>query len=816
MAYAPIQLISVPIENYDGWWLKFYAQGTTTPLSMATDSTGGTLIGKAEISSGGTVPAGFLKTSGNALLNPHMNAAYDAWLFPTAAEADANDTTNAIQLADNITADPASSVTIPGYTVTDKAAAVLITPVAGKTMFVESSDGGLFKYKSGVGLTDDDPTYCGTQFIPTGGDGSIAWENTSNLVTPAQFGAVGDGVIYDTDALQNAYDTVGLNGGGELFIPQQSGDYYLTKQALRFRYPNVTVRCENAATRIHCDGLSGAFSRWPNYGSVVMGTYTSNNYVLVTSYPLNAVTRNDETATTTTAGDAANFSVDNVVLVQATTAYAIGADSRPTWATLNVVTSVDAGTGIIGLRHPIQKTDAAEILNLSDNGTNWLLSDGTDTGELNFAVRDCAILGGWWSTDIDEAPFFGGGGLIDCVIKPDRTSCRNGAAYGNLISHSLIEVNLQESRRSGIELAFCSHDNVVNIGTDELKDQEAGFTATDGNIWINEGSRNNTVNVKTMHGNNFANDNAICLNNVDGNIVNVGTVYADSVTNGMIKFLDSAYTGTRPDCNNNTVSVGKILGGSATHSVQFTGNGQEFNNRVESGRFYGAVTNAINFAGNALSEDSVDNCWFQNGGLLIGASSTNHKVNNSYVPDGLALSSDWDTEIQKGQFNNVETDASRLLREVNTIDISQSATDGVPYTFSSTVKANSMSSGDSVSFYMGTSIPGASSASNKTWTISFDGNTVQTYTTASTGVSEVIIRGVITYATNTAAIIHYTIFQDDVAVSTRVETVTGVDFTTDQIFSIVVAVTAASGDSLNMRHAQTVGNSASSGSLRSI
>jgi hypothetical protein len=97
---------------------------------MATDSTGGTLIVQAEISSGGTVPIGFIKTAGDALLNPFIDGDYDAWLFPTAAEATANDTTNAVQIADNLNADPnvslvgqfeAWSATVPagGYDVDD-------------------------------------------------------------------------------------------------------------------------------------------------------------------------------------------------------------------------------------------------------------------------------------------------------------------------------------------------------------------------------------------------------------------------------------------------------------------------------------------------------------------------------------------------------------------------------------------------------------------------------------------------------------------------------------------------------------------------
>jgi hypothetical protein len=105
MAYAAVQLLSTPFEDYAGWWLKFFNQGTVTPLSMATDATGGTLIAQAEISSGGTVPLGFFSTTGPALLRPYVDGAYDAWIFPTEAEATANDTTNAIQISDNVNAD---------------------------------------------------------------------------------------------------------------------------------------------------------------------------------------------------------------------------------------------------------------------------------------------------------------------------------------------------------------------------------------------------------------------------------------------------------------------------------------------------------------------------------------------------------------------------------------------------------------------------------------------------------------------------------------------------------------------------------------
>lgn len=102
MALAPVQQISTPFEDFPSYWLKGYAQGTLNAISMATDSTGGTLIARAEISAGGTVPIGFIKTAGDAIFIPYYSEAYDLYLFPTAAEADADDTANAVQVADNM------------------------------------------------------------------------------------------------------------------------------------------------------------------------------------------------------------------------------------------------------------------------------------------------------------------------------------------------------------------------------------------------------------------------------------------------------------------------------------------------------------------------------------------------------------------------------------------------------------------------------------------------------------------------------------------------------------------------------------------
>ena len=97
MPLSPISFIAVNYRDFKTWWLKAYDPGTTTPKSMALDSEGLTTVAKLQLNADG-----FLIASGGALVIPYLNGAYDLWLFPTEAEADANDTSNALRLADDI------------------------------------------------------------------------------------------------------------------------------------------------------------------------------------------------------------------------------------------------------------------------------------------------------------------------------------------------------------------------------------------------------------------------------------------------------------------------------------------------------------------------------------------------------------------------------------------------------------------------------------------------------------------------------------------------------------------------------------------
>ena len=107
MAFSSTSYLAPQFQSYKFNWIKFYDTGTTTPKSIATDSTGGTLIAKAEVNS-----QGFFETAGGTVFIPFVDGFYDAYLFPTEAEADANDTSNAIKVADNIINDAQNSTDI--------------------------------------------------------------------------------------------------------------------------------------------------------------------------------------------------------------------------------------------------------------------------------------------------------------------------------------------------------------------------------------------------------------------------------------------------------------------------------------------------------------------------------------------------------------------------------------------------------------------------------------------------------------------------------------------------------------------------------
>jgi hypothetical protein len=154
MAYSPIALVAPNYRDYKNEWLKAYEPGTTTPKIIALDSGATITVAKVQLNADG-----FLKSASGTLVIPYIDGSYDLWLFPTEAEADANDTINAEKLADNILPlnqdDNINDLSLP-Y-VFDTVAAMVgsaIVPIVGKLILIKDESIYLSVLTSGVTPND--------------------------------------------------------------------------------------------------------------------------------------------------------------------------------------------------------------------------------------------------------------------------------------------------------------------------------------------------------------------------------------------------------------------------------------------------------------------------------------------------------------------------------------------------------------------------------------------------------------------------------------------------------------------------------------
>lgn len=98
MTWVPIsgtlpQYSTAGNELANDYYLKFYQSGTTTPINMATDSTGGTQLAKCALSAEGYPITNPLDDSSRFI--PHIDQNYRIVLYTNETDADNNTTANA-------------------------------------------------------------------------------------------------------------------------------------------------------------------------------------------------------------------------------------------------------------------------------------------------------------------------------------------------------------------------------------------------------------------------------------------------------------------------------------------------------------------------------------------------------------------------------------------------------------------------------------------------------------------------------------------------------------------------------------------------
>lgn len=147
MAYAPIagyalQTMTQAGEVAEGYYLKFYEANTTTPLSMATDATGSTLLVKAKLNDNGMPISNPLDNSTEFI--PHMNAAYRLVIYLNETDADNNTTASALVNIASVRAPQGISVGVQDCTATFVSNVYTVTPT--NSSFVALEEGLIIEF----------------------------------------------------------------------------------------------------------------------------------------------------------------------------------------------------------------------------------------------------------------------------------------------------------------------------------------------------------------------------------------------------------------------------------------------------------------------------------------------------------------------------------------------------------------------------------------------------------------------------------------------------------------------------------------------
>lgn len=248
-----------------GHYLKFYASGTTTPINMATDSTGATTLAKCQLNSLGQAING-----SSAVFIPHVNQKYMAVLYPDDTTADANTFASAIWVVDGIERIAPSSATIRPFAT--MAAAIAATDLSsGQVIQVDGRANSTWDLTSSGSAN-------GYDVVHLTGSSLYANLRTDGIVNVLALGVTLDGVD-TTDAMVYAWAS-----SYDLYIP--AGEYYVTETLYRL------------GVRKHIWSAPNAKIRWNGLASVpcvsVGNNSTTTNYCVF--YELFVV---DETSGTT-------------------------------------------------------------------------------------------------------------------------------------------------------------------------------------------------------------------------------------------------------------------------------------------------------------------------------------------------------------------------------------------------------------------------------------------------------------------------------------------------------------------------------------
>jgi hypothetical protein len=297
----------------------------------------------------------------------------------------------------------------------------------------------------------------------------------------APYFAQGDGTTDDTVAIQTAMNDAGTSGR-DLYIPAGT---YITKCGIVHRQGVKAYGAGAAATIIKNTQTTSSFGLqtcW-HFGTYGPGSafYAANNE---TGYLFNAVSEGSPTITLATSGDASNFTVGSIIMIEGTgTPAYTGACHTP-----NEMTTVTAVTGaVLSLKHSVTTaypaSSTVRVLN-----TNTIFATTYQGSVAGGSVPAYALHRGSLSDMTVQATAAGQNAInLACYDSTIRNvhAIGGNAMAGNPCSHSLFEGSQFRYTYEGLEIAYLSQDSVFNNCV-WVRTSTAGTVGQKG-IWINSG-----------------------------------------------------------------------------------------------------------------------------------------------------------------------------------------------------------------------------------------------------------------------------------------------------------------------------------------
>jgi hypothetical protein len=266
------------------------------------------------------------------------------------------------------------------------------------------------------------------------------------------FGATGDGITDDWQAIENAGIYLEARGGGRMYFP--AGRYKLPTFGKNITVRNNIEYCGDGASSVIV-GSNAAFIS-PNGAVFGRGSYATYTY-----YGVHDILAGAQSLTTTVLADADNFSPGDIIIARSITAAGSANDVLPHFVEMNRVVSVHGG--VVNLEDPI------------DDGWNGvMIARVSDDVSQGYSIHDLRI-------ECESGfPFFIQASyksvIRNCWTRGLSVICANG--FTRSVAHDLIATVVWSAER--MEALFEIETGSVRASIRDIEIQMTGTSLPGG------------------------------------------------------------------------------------------------------------------------------------------------------------------------------------------------------------------------------------------------------------------------------------------------------------------------------------------------